>query len=137
VSDNLPTLYRNIMDGLPSGFARDVFLWAVERPGEGSMCYRAEAFAREAEYLVNALMPMTAASFRILHDQKPEIFDGRDDVPEMASDLMGFVLTRHANWRFGGNVSPTYARKAAQPSLAILLAEMMGIPELANEGAWR
>ena len=94
--DNTPTLYKNIMDGLQSDFSRDVFLWAVERPGENQMCYRAEAFAREADTLVSKLRPILNAGAKI---------HGMD---QHNPDLMGFILTRHANWRFGGNVKPSY-----------------------------
>lgn len=94
--ENLPILYRNVMDGLPSPFANDVFLWAVERPGEDSQCYRAEAFAREADLLVSVLRPMLDAAApmhgRLAHDP----------------GLLDFILKRHANWRYGGNVAPTY-----------------------------
>lgn len=100
MTDNIPILYRNIMDFLPSDFARDVFLWAVERPGEGRMCYRAEAFAREAEILVRTLMPMLNAAARARGKEKHD------------PGLLGFILKRHANWRLGGNQSPTYAGAA-------------------------
>jgi hypothetical protein len=108
MTDNLPILYRNVMDGLPSDLARDAFLWATERPGEDRMCYRAEAFAREVDQLVGTLGPLHKAGFQGLRAQKPELFLGVDELA-VASDLMGFILTRHANWRFGGNVKPTYA----------------------------
>lgn len=95
--DNLPILYRNIMDGLPSDFARDAFLWAVERPGEDRMCYRAEAFAREVDQLVGVLTPLL--------DAGAKVHGGEAHDP----DLMAFIFKRHANWRFGGNQSPSYA----------------------------
>lgn len=97
MSENLPILYRNIMDGLPSDLARDAFLWAVERPGEDSMCYRAEAFAREVHDLCAAIDPMLSIAANV-HGQ-----DAYDP------DLMRFIQTRHANWRYGGNVKPSYA----------------------------
>ena len=97
MTSNLPILYQNIMFGLPSDFARDVFLWAVERPGEDRNCYRAERFAREAEVLRNSLAPMLDMASK-LHGR--EAHD---------PDLMAFLLKRHANWRYGGNVAPEYA----------------------------
>lgn len=100
---NFPILYTNIMDGLPSDFAREVFLWAVERPGEDRMCYRAERVACEAHTLVERIMPMLQAGFA-LQEAAGRVVD-----PSRADDLMGFILTRHANWRLGGNVHPTYA----------------------------
>ena len=93
---NLPILYQNVMYGLPSDFASDVFLWATERPDNDRMCYRAEEFAREADLLRNRLSPMLDAAARIhgltYHDP----------------DLMDFILTRHANWRLGGNLKPEF-----------------------------
>ena len=104
MSDNIPILYRNVMDGLPSDLSRDAFLWATERPGEDRMCYRAERFAREVHSLVDVLGHLHNASFDILEKQKGLKVD-----PEVRADLMNFILTRHANWRFGGNVKPSYA----------------------------
>jgi len=97
MAENLPILYQNIMFGLPSKLACDAFLWAVERPDEDRMCYRAEAFARDVHGLAERLRPMLDASARIhglsAHDP----------------DLMQFILTRHANMRFGGNTKIGYA----------------------------
>ena len=98
--DNFPIIYRNVMDGLPSDSAREVFLWAVERPGEDRMCYRAEAFAWEADSFVRRAVPMLDAGARIYGLEKHD------------PDLLNFILKRHANWRFGGNQSPTYAGAA-------------------------
>lgn len=97
MADNMPVLYRNIMDGLPSDFAREVFLWAVDLPGEDRMCYRAEAFAREADSLVKSLRPMLDASAKV------------HGISAHDPDLMSFLMTRHANFRLGGNLKPTYA----------------------------
>lgn len=97
-SRNLPVLYQNILFGLPSEISRDAFLWAVEQPGEDCMCYRAEAFARDVGRLADALSPMLEGAAGV---------HGLDSVP---GGLMQFILTRHANWRFGGNKSPSYVR---------------------------
>lgn len=97
-SQNLPILYQNIMFGLKSDLGRDVFLWATERPGEEVMCYRAERFAHEVEQLVSRLRPILDAAAR------QHGMDAHDP------DLMRFILVRHANWRFGGNLSPDYAQ---------------------------
>ena len=97
MNDNLPILYRNIMDGLPSDIARDAFLWAVERPNEDRYCYRAEAFAREVHGLTMVAAPMLTAAARI---NRQDAYD---------PDLMRFIQIRHANWRYGGNVKPGYA----------------------------
>lgn len=97
---NLPILYRNVMDGLPSAFACDVFLWAVDRPNEDRMCYRAEFFAREADYLYRTLG--TILSLPTIRENNSGFTD------EIRADLMAFILKRHANWRYGGNQNPGY-----------------------------
>ena len=96
--ENLPILYQNVMFGLPSELARDAFLWATERPGNDRNCYSAERFAREIHRLVSALAPMmdAAASLHGLTEHDP--------------DLMSFILKRHANWRYEGNISPDYCQ---------------------------
>jgi hypothetical protein len=98
MTENMPILYQNIMFGLPDEISRQAFLWAVERPGEDRMCYRAESFAREVSKLVAAFGPMLDVAFRC-HNHP------RDN------DLMDFILKRHANFRFGGNVSPNYGSR--------------------------
>jgi hypothetical protein len=60
------------------------------------MLYKAEAFAREVERLRMVLTPMLDAAAKQHHREAHD------------PDLMRFILTRHANWRFGGNVSPSY-----------------------------
>jgi hypothetical protein len=99
-SVNMPILYQNIMSGLPSDFARDAFLFAAERTQSDPMLYKAEAFALEAERLAMVLTPMLDAGAKQHHREAHD------------RDLMRFILTRHANWRFGGNVSPSYAGAA-------------------------
>lgn len=94
--ENLPVLYRNCLDQYPTQFGKDVWLWAVERPGIGNMCYEADRFTEEVLYLVSRLLPMLNASSRIYGT---ELHNPR---------LLNFILTRHANWCFGGNVKPTY-----------------------------
>lgn len=93
---NLPILYQNIMFGLPRDIARAAFLWAVERPDEDRMCYRAEAFAGEVHLLVDSLVPTLDAAARIHGMEKH------------APSLLAYILTRHANWRYGGNVAISY-----------------------------
>jgi hypothetical protein len=93
---NMPVLYRNALDVMPSDFARDVWLWAVERPGMDCMGYGADRFALEADAIVKTLVPLLRAGSK-LH--------GLDDYDP---DLLAFIMKRHANWRFGGNQSPNY-----------------------------
>ena len=98
---NLPVLYQNIMFGLPDDLARDAFLWASERTQDDLMLYKAEDFAREVHLVTTRLKPWLDFAFR---------GHGRDpDDPAMTPDLMNFILKRHANWRFGGNVTQSYA----------------------------
>ena len=89
---NMPILYRNALDALPPGIARDAWLWAIERPGMDRMSYRADRSAAEVLRLVEVITPMLNAAAGGKHDP----------------DLMAFILRRHANWHFGGNVTPAY-----------------------------
>ena len=94
MSQNLPTLYENIMSGLPSEFAQDAFLWASDQFEADPMLYKAEAFAREADSLaanVDALIRPAQLS-----DDKRR-------------DLLGFFIARHANYRLHGNKTPQHA----------------------------
>jgi hypothetical protein len=93
---NLPILYRNCLDGMPSDLAKDAWLWATERSGMDRMLYAADRFAMEVHKCVERLTPMMEEAAR-LHGRA-----GHDP------DLMRFILTRHANWRFGGNLKPSY-----------------------------
>jgi hypothetical protein len=91
---NIPILYRNVMDSLPSGFARDIFLWATDKFPNDRMVYKAEAFAREAEsiaYVSGMLVTLARKNY-------PDMTD------EQCSDLIEFIRVRHANWRLGGNI---------------------------------
>lgn len=94
--ENLPVLYQNIIFGLPSEFACDVFLWAIERPDQDRMLYNAERFAREADKLVNTLLPLLDIS------AKQHGLGGCD------KDLINFILKRHANFEFGRDTTINY-----------------------------
>lgn len=104
MNTNMPILYDNILFSLPEGRAHDAFLWAAEQDGNDRYLYRAEAFAREVALLASDLGTLIDASFRILSEQQPSKIAGED----MRSDLLRFLLTRHANWRWGGNKAPSY-----------------------------
>jgi len=99
MNENMPILYRNIMDGLPSDIARDAFIWAVERPNEDCYCYRAEAFARELHELTMSVEEMLGMAAKVYGQ---EAYD---------PDLLRFIQTRHANYRYGGNVNPSFVTK--------------------------
>lgn len=97
---NMPILYQNIMSGLPCEKSRAAFLWATEQPGNDRMCYKAEAFAHEVAKIGETLPDML--------DQAAKQH-GKDSHDK---DLMEFILTRHANWRYGGNkAAPSYTGK--------------------------
>lgn len=104
-TENMPILYINIMDGLPSDFARSAFLWATDRSGNDRMCYAAERFAREADTLVSVLKPLLSKGAEILAKQKPSLLS---DTARQEDDLMRFILTRHANYYYGSNLVASY-----------------------------
>lgn len=97
--DNMPILYKNVMPSLPSDFARDVFLWASDKFTNDRHAYRAEAFAREADRLARSVKTLIDLRQRVTpRDSKLFLDDAQ------ATDLLRFILARHANWRMGGNV---------------------------------
>lgn len=106
--NNLPILYQNIIAGLPDEYAVSAFLWAVERPDQDRFLYRAEAFAREASHLrktVESLIWLT---------QRSKLRTGGHVMnQEQEADLVNFIMTRHANYRTGGNAKPDYCALAA------------------------
>ena len=105
MSENLPILYQHVMFGLPNELACKAFLWAVERPGEDRMCYRAEAFAREVATLAETVRTLIdMAEFSAFKKRPPRPLQTQ----EQKDDILRFILTRHANWRFGGNLNPRY-----------------------------
>jgi hypothetical protein len=94
MKDNMPTLYKNIVSGLPDKLACEAFLWAVERSQVSDpMLYKAERFAREVSLLVSFLSPILdkAANIHCLQSANP--------------DLLNFILKRHANYKYNGNQS--------------------------------
>lgn len=101
--NNMPVLYQNIMDSLPSDLSRKAFLWATDHFPMDHHCYKAEAFAREVyelnlfnRYMIHLRQMVTLRDGGKLLDEEQE------------ADLLGFYLKRHANYRTGGNKSPNY-----------------------------
>lgn len=99
MSDNMPILYKNIMDALPSDFSRDVFLWATDKFKNDRGCYKAEKFAYEVDSIIRTIKNLidirqigTLCSGGRVLDQEQEL------------DLLRFIQARHANYRIGGNV---------------------------------
>lgn len=105
MTDNMPVLYINVMGSLPSDFARDVFLWATDKFQNDRHAYKADAFAREADALVNSVSLLLRLREKTVTDPRLKLSQ------EASDDLVGFILTRHANWRTGGNRKPAYAIK--------------------------
>lgn len=99
--ENMPILYQNIMLGMPTELERDAFLFATNRPGNDRMCYRAERFAREVGKIAQTLTPILDRAAQ------------RHGAARHDDDLMQYILRRHANNEFGGNLTPTYC--PAQP----------------------
>lgn len=105
-ASNLPILYKNVLSGIGTEIGQEAFLWAIEQHGEDKMCYRAETFGHEVEYLVRAILPILAAAQNGTSDEK--------------CDLMMFILSRHANWRFGGNKRPNYTIAAIRNAIGAI-----------------
>lgn len=91
---NYAPLHDNVMSHLATEIGRKAFLWAADAHDRSRMKYPAESYALEVDRLVMVLPPLIDAGGRphgCWNDEK-------------ASDLLRFILKRHANWRFGGNV---------------------------------
>lgn len=100
--DNIPTLYKNVIDGLPSKFTVDTFLWATDKFPDDRMVYRAEAFAREADGLMKSVSGLLNIS------QMTTLKTGGLLMNEdQEADLLRFFQARHANSSMGGNVRST------------------------------
>lgn len=98
---NMPILWQNCLDQFKTEIARKAWVWFAETRGEG-MQYGADKYAAEVEALVLALRPMLNFA------QK-----NYDTTGEVMDDLLRFILIRHANYRLGGNVSPSFIMVSA------------------------
>lgn len=109
---NLSILWQNCLGQFRTEIAKKAWLWFAETRGSG-MQYKADEYAHEVEKLALTLMPMATSPLRIHRNQKEQkpLADPRpanEHDTETVTDLMRFMLTRHANWRFGGNVKPHF-----------------------------
>lgn len=95
-ASNMPILWQNALMQYSTEIARKAWVWFAELRGAG-MLYDADAYANEVERLVVLLTPMLDAGQRV-HSASDEVM----------SSLLRFILVRHANWRLGGNVKPTF-----------------------------
>ena len=99
MSENLPTLYKNIMSGLPSQFACDCFLWASDKFQNDRMGYKAERFAIEADDIVRSVKTLVHMRQMATLREGGKLLD-----EDQEADLLRFFQKRHANYRMGGNV---------------------------------
>lgn len=101
---NMPIVWQNALDQFQTEIAKKAWVWFAETRGEG-MQYAADQYAGEVEHLVLSLSPMLAASKRIHEKHR-----GVEIEDEVMSDLLRFMLIRHANWRLGGNITPDFLK---------------------------
>lgn len=95
-SSNMPILWQNCLGMFRTPVAQKAWVWFAEtRPSQHQ--YSADDYALEVEKLVINLRSLLEIAGQV-HDL--------DD--ETVSSLEAFILTRHANWRLGGNVRPSY-----------------------------
>lgn len=95
---NMPVLWQNALGQYGTcPVAAKAWVWAAETQPMDARYYRADAYADEVKALVEFYSPVLefAAS---LHGDEREYLD----------DLVKFLLLRHANHRFGGNVRPPF-----------------------------
>lgn len=103
--ENMPVLYRNALDAMPSDYARDVWLWAVERQGMDPMGYKADAYALEWEWAANFIGGLVDKANAV----NSRLQTGLELPPVEKSDLLNFIERRRANLRMGDNQRPSYA----------------------------
>ena len=90
---NVPILYENCLLQYTTEIAKKAWLWFAENRDRSAMKYPSDLYAKEVEILTLQLQPMLKAS-QSAHDCSGEVM----------SDLLKFILKRHANYRLGGNV---------------------------------
>lgn len=90
---NMPILYENCLLQYTTEIAKKAWLWFAESRDRSGMKYPSDLYANEVETLVLQMQPMLKASQKI-HNCSDEVM----------SDLLKFLLKRHANYRLGGNV---------------------------------
>lgn len=92
---NMPILWQNAMLWVQTEIGRKAWIWFMETRGGDDKA--ADRYAWEVDTLVMRLRPMIDAANKA-HGAADEVID----------DLMRFILVRHANFRFGGNVRPAF-----------------------------
>ena len=92
--DNMPILWQNALMQFRTEIARKAWVWFAETRGHG-MQYEADAYAGEVDALVGFIRPLLKRDCEVM------------------DDLMRFILKRHANWRLGANIIPTFLQGGA------------------------
>lgn len=92
---NLPPLLDNVCYGLRAEAGRKAFLWSQEYLDRARFKYKAERYAHEVELLLGATPPMLALGFA----QHGVAVDD-----ERQTDLLRFILVRHANHFWGRQI---------------------------------
>jgi hypothetical protein len=120
---NLLPLLDNWCVSLKTEIARKLMLWAAETRDGSKMKYKAAKYADQVDLLVLSMRPMLAMSHQILAQQRGDKMAKRCIEDEVVEDLMQFILARHANHFWGGNVKfplgPTAYRTGAPRKLEV------------------
>lgn len=92
---NYPILWQNIMLPLRTETGQTAFLWAAETRDTSHYKYPAEKYAHEVEKL-----------FGFFRDASPILQEVHPNASgEVLDDLLLFLIKRHANMFWGGNVN--------------------------------
>lgn len=97
---NLPTLYQNALAQYPSETVQKAWVWCAENHDRSPVKYGADRYADEVSRLLEFMGVALPAAADVLRENQPHL--NPDD--ETLNDLARFMLKRHANWRFGGNI---------------------------------
>lgn len=100
MSRNLPPLLDNWCFSLRTEIARKLMLWTAEALDHSPMKYRAASYADE----VDALVEFRGAVLEKGAAQHAGRLTGTMGTDEIVDDLTLFILTRHANHFWGGNI---------------------------------
>ena len=91
---NYTVLQRNILDTLETDEAQCAFLWACTLPDADRYQYKAEAFAREVDWLAQSIWPMIQMAADVFRSHCPNVML-KGWSQEVAEDLHAYVMGRH------------------------------------------
>ena len=103
---NYPIYVQNALAPLSTEIARKAWLWHHDAY-PSHLGYRSDEYAQEVDKIVSVLRPLLKFAY-----EKHHVANQRSDADEVLSDLEAFILRRHANKRFGGNVRPQFLKGA-------------------------